>query len=164
MKKNSILLFSFFTIGAVIGWLIGGHRHSIFGIIKLSMLTGLICIIYFLALIIYQGKVKKTLEIIKLSCFCFVISVVFSVVHYIMIAYNKQQHAEKIISKIEFYRKLKSKNPQKLIEVEGITPDEVRQFHYDNDSTNQYFKLSYSIDGWHIKEYDSKYKLWVTTD
>jgi hypothetical protein len=63
MKKNNIPLTLFLTIGAVIGWLIGGHRHSIFGIIKLSMLTGLICIIYFLAIIIYQGKAKKTLDI-----------------------------------------------------------------------------------------------------
>ncbi len=75
---------------------------------------------------------------------------------------RKRERAEIIMLKLDNQYKEKGKFPASLNELN--LDFDTDYLNYSVDSLHSFYSLSYTLDGWHFKSYDSKEREWIGGD
>lgn len=70
--------------------------------------------------------------------------------------------ARELVKDLNSYKKENGSYPQNIMDATNEFNTSVFKYRCSEDST--FFILSYSMDGWHFKEYDSRTKQWFVKD
>lgn len=164
MKKWILILFFAILIGLYFG------LGPIFGFFQLLMFF-VICTLILIVLLIIWGKPSKKLKyairIYITASFGLIFCLLFA---RIKNGYN-QRNADLIAEQIIDFKNNFDRYPNSLTELKTETQlpkyfdqFKLKDFEYSlNKSTNE-FNLFYSLDGWHINEFNSKNKEWESRD
>ncbi|MEL0457611.1 hypothetical protein WJN01_15350 [Flavobacteriaceae bacterium SZ-1-7] len=164
MKKWILILFFSILIGLYFG------LGTIFGFFKLLLFFGLSTLIFIVLILIWQKQFRKrnyAIRIYLTICFGLIFSLL---IFQLKKAYN-QHNANLLTEQIIDFRNNNNRLPNSIAELKKDTElpkyfdqFELKDFEYSlNQKTNE-FNLSYSLDGWHINEFNSKTKEWETRD
>lgn len=158
MKTSYIVLG---TIAVLLGLLIG--QTDIFMILQFGMLLGGILFLSLLGIVGGAISNKKEITRIGFIGMLLVLIACFSMMATsgLTKAHSKRQSQE-MIRYINLYKTKHGNYPQKLSEIDFHY--NIEDFSYHLDSSQQHFKLSYIVDGWHYREYSSETKTWETGD
>ncbi|MFD2892585.1 hypothetical protein ACFS5J_11240 [Flavobacterium chuncheonense] len=164
MKKWLLILFFGILIGLYFG------LGTIFGFFKLLILFGICTLILIVLLIVWKNSSKKRNYAIRV-CATIFFGVIFSLLFAKIKQEYNQHNADLVAEKIIEYKSNFDKYPNSLNELKNKTElpkylDEYkfRDFEYSNNNTTNEFTLTYSLDGWHINEFDSKTNEWKSRD
>lgn len=75
---------------------------------------------------------------------------------------SRSIRADKVVEELDKYKDKNGVYPEHLEEVTAISG--IEKYYYRTDSLMNKFEISYSMDGWHFREYSSQSKEWIVTD
>lgn len=154
-KNTSILLL--ISIAIISGIFLG--EGNFFQMIKLFSTFFIVLFLSSLGLII--GSFVSNTSLKKGIIFLFVCSI-STFISFTIKLNIKQDRAKQIIHELEEYKSKFGKYPKNLRNI--IKEHSLKKYHYSTNQIQNTFTLSFSLDGWHHKEYASTTKLWVITD
>ncbi|WP_151895379.1 O-antigen ligase family protein [Patiriisocius marinistellae] len=164
MKNWLLILFFAILIGLYFG------LGTIFGFFNLLIIFGICTPIFIVLLIIWKKPSKKFKYSIQIYTTIF-----FGLLFCLLFArlkneYN-QRKADLTVIKIQKYKTDFQRYPNSLAELKNETelPQYFDQFKFKDfdyivNKSNGEFNLSYSLDGWHINEYDVNTNEWESRD
>lgn len=166
MRIQTVYKFIFLlAIGVFLG--LGIAKTSIFSLINLLMIAGIGVVIYLALLLshrLFDNEEHRFTSFIGYIIVTFIIALITVGLKIQAISHQQQKLAENIIENLEVYKEINSTYPFSLSHLNKNISIDSTKFSYWADSTQSYFTLRYSIDGWHFKEYNSKSREWIVSD
>lgn len=164
MKKWILILFFSILIGLYFG------LGTIFGLFKLLIFFGIFTLILIILLFVWEKPSKKRNYSIRVYSTIF-LGLIFCILFARIKKEYNQHNADLVTEKIIEYKKEFEKYPSSLTELKNDTelPKYLAEFKFNDfeyslyKATNE-FTLTYSLDGWHINEYNSKTNEWKSRD
>ena len=164
MKKWILILFFAILIGLYFG------LGTVFGLFKLLTFFGISTLFLIILLFVWKKPTKKrnhSISVYSTIFFGLIFCILFA---RIKKAYN-QHNADLVAKKIIEHKTEFEKYPSSLTELKNDTElpkylaeFKFKDFEYSVNKTTNEFTLTYSLDGWHINEYDSKTNEWKSRD
>ena len=164
MKKWLIII----LIGILIGIIFG--LGTVFGFFQLLILFGISTLIIIILFAVWKKPSRNlnyAIGIYASICFGLIFCFIFAKIKK---EYN-QRNADLITDKIIVFKNDFDRYPNSLNELkkEQELPKyfdqfELKDFEYSLNKSKKEFYLTYSLDGWHINEYDSETKDWQVRD
>ncbi|WP_298538009.1 hypothetical protein [uncultured Algibacter sp.] len=164
MKKWILILFLAILIGIYFG------LGTVFGLFKLLTFFGISTLILIILLFVWKKPSKKRNYSISVYLIIF-FGLIFCILFTRLKKEYNQHNADLIAGKIIEYKTEFEKYPSSLTELKNDTElpkylaeFEFKDFEYSVNKTTNEFNLTYSLDGWHINEYDSETNQWKSRD
>lgn len=160
MKKRRIAYLIIILLGILIGVVSGFADFSLSFIITIVMIIiGILSLFVAFIGIVKKNQLSSYGVVALLSVIIFFFSM--KVTSKLLDNY-RQNKVEKIISKIENYKKEKGKIPINLKTINS--QNELENLEYNPQIKTNHFTIGYPIDGWNYKIYESKTGKWMIID
>ena len=164
MKKWIFILFPAILIGLYFG------LGTIFRFFQLLIAFGICTLILIALLIIWKRTSKKLNYVIRIYMTIFFGLIFCLIFTQIKNGYN-QRKANLITEQIIDFKNKFDRYPNSLneLKIHSELPEyfdrfEFKNFKYSINNKANEFTLSYSLDGWHINEFNSRTKKWESRD